>query len=175
MRIRRLSIIRDVIYEEGGLPTLAPATRVAACGVIANPYAGQAAHDLEALIAAGAEIGEKLAKEALALLPGPAIAYGKAAIVGVNGDIEHAAAILHPRMGKAIRAAIGGGRAVIPSTQKIGAAGAAIDTPLGHKDDAWSFNHIDTINVSIGGAPRPDEILIVVALSDNCRPRPRVG
>ena len=158
MRIRRLSIICDVIYEEGGLPAFAPATRVAACGVIANPYAGQAADDLEALIAAGAEIGEKLAKEALALLPGPAIAYGKAAIVGVNGDIEHAAAILHPRMGKAIRAAIGGGRAVIPSTQKIGAAGAAIDTPLGHKDDAWSFNHIDTINVSIGGAPRPDEI-----------------
>jgi hypothetical protein len=175
MRIRRLSVIRDVIYEEGGMPALTAATRVAACAVIANPYAGRASDDLEALIAAGAEIGERLAREALSLLPGPAIAYGKAAIVGVNGDIEHAAAILHPRMGKAIRAAIGGGKAIIPSTQKIGAAGAAIDTPLAHKDDEWSFNHIDTISVSVGGAPRPDEILIVVALSDNCRPRPRLG
>jgi hypothetical protein len=174
MRIRRLSIFRDVIYEEGGFPTLAPATRVAACAVIANPYAGQAADDLEVLIAGGAEIGEKLAKDALALLPGHPIAYGKASIVGVNGEIEHAAAVLHPRMGKAIRAAIGGGRSIIPSTQKVGCAGASIDTPLDHKDDEWSFNYIDTISVSVGGAPRPDEILIVVALSDNGRPRPRV-
>jgi hypothetical protein len=175
MQLRRLTIVRDVIYEEGGLPALAPTTRVAACAVIANPYAGQAVEDLSILITGGAELGHTLAKEALAQLPGRPVAYGKAAIVGVNGDIEHAAAVLHPRMGKSIREEIGGGEAVIPSTQKVGAAGASIDTPLGHKDDAWSFDHIDTISVRIDGAPRPDEILVIVALSNSARPRPRVS
>jgi hypothetical protein len=173
MRLRRLTIVRDVIYEEGGLPARAPTTRVAACAVIANPHAGQAAEDLSVLIAAGAELGHTLAKEALAQLPGPPVAYGKA-IVGVNGDIEHAAAVLHPRMGKSIREEIGGGQALIPSTQKIAGAGASIDTPLGHKDDAWLFDHIDTIGVRVDGAPRPDEILVIVALSNSGRPRPRV-
>ena len=175
MQLRRLTIVRDVIYEEGGLPAGAPATRVAACAVIANPYAGQAAEDLGTLIAVGAELGHTLTKEALAQLPGRPVAYGKAAIIGVNGDIEHAAAVLHPRVGKSIRAAIGGGRAIIPSTQKVGAASASIDVPLGHKDDEWSFDHIDTISVRIDGAPRPDEVLVIVAPSDNGRPRPRVS
>lgn len=174
MQLRRLTIVRDVIYEEGGLLALAPTTRVAACAVIANPYAGRAVEDLSLLIAVGAELGHRLAKEALAQLPNPPVAYGKAAIVGVSGDIEHAAAILHPRMGKSIREEIGGGEALIPSTQKIGAAGASIDTPLGHKDDAWSFDYIDTIGVSVAGAPRPDEILVIVAVGDSGRPRPRV-
>jgi Amino acid synthesis len=175
MQIRRLTIVRDVIYEEGGLPACAATTRVAACAVIANPYAGQAAEDLSVLFAVGAELGHTLAKEALAQLPGSPVAYGKAAIVGVNGDIEHAAAVLHPTMGKSIREEIGGGQALIPSTQKIAVAGASIDTPLGHKDDTWSFDHIDTIGVSVDGAPRPDEILVMVALSDGGRPRPRAG
>jgi hypothetical protein len=78
-------------------------------------------------------------------------------------------------MGKSIRAGIGGGRAIIPSTQKVGAASASIDAPLGHKDDEWSLDHIDTITVRIDGAPRPDEILVIVALSDNGRPRRRVS
>jgi len=107
-------------------------------------------------------------------LPDAPIAYGKAAIVGVGGDIEHAAAVLHPGMGKSIREGIGGGQALIPSTQKIGGVGASIDTPLGHKDDAWSFDHIDTIGVSVDGAPRSNEILVIVAVGDSGRPRPRV-
>jgi hypothetical protein len=175
MLIRRLVVVRDVIYQEGGLPALSPVTRAAACAVIANPYANTTAEDLSLLIAAGAELGETLAAEALAQLPGPAVAYGKAAIIGVGGDIEHAAAVLHPRMGKPIRAAVDGGKALIPSAQKVGAAGASIDIPLGHKDDAWSFDHIDTVCVRVEGAPRPAEILVVVALSANGRPRPRIG
>lgn len=175
MQIRRLTMIRDVLYEEGGLPALSPVTRVAACAVILNPYANKAADDLSALVEAGAELGALLIKEAVAQLPGKAAAYGKSAIVGVNGDIEHAAAVLHPRMGKPMRAAIGGGQAIIPSTQKVGSAGASIDVPLGQKDDVWSFDHIDTISVTIEGAPRPDELLVIVALSDGGRPRPRVN
>lgn len=175
MRISRLTTTRDVVYEEGGLPALSPVTRVAACAVILNPYAGKPVDDLSVLIEAGAQLGELLIKEALAQLPGKAVAYGKSAIVGVSGDIEHAAAVLHPRMGKPMRAAIGGGQAIIPSTQKVGSAGASIDVPLGQKDDVWSFDHIDTISVTVEGAPRPNEILVIVALSDGGRPRPRVN
>jgi hypothetical protein len=175
MTIRRLLIIRDTVHQEGGLPAPAPVTRVAACAVFANPLAARAEDDLAALIPLGAELGERLVQEALRVLPQPAVSYGKAAIVGVDGDVEHAAALLHPRMGKPMRAAIGGGQAIIPSTAKIGAAGAAIDVPLGHKDDVWSFDQIDTITVTVPGAPRPDEIVVVVALADGGRPRPRVS
>ena len=175
MEVRRIVLIKDVIYVEGGLPAVAPVSRVAACAIIANPLAGRAVDDLSELILMGAELGGRLAQEALALLNKPVISYGKAAIIGVAGDIEHGAAILHPRMGKPMRDAIGGGQALIPSNVKIGAAGASIDVPLGHKDDAWSFDEIDTLGVTISGAPRPDEILAIVALADGGRPRPRVA
>jgi hypothetical protein len=175
MDIRRLLLVKDVVYAEGGLPSVVPVTRVAACAVIANPLAGRAVDDLGELIPLGAELGELLTREALSMLEKQVMSYGKAAIVGVSGDIEHAAAILHPRMGKPIRDAIGGGQAIIPSNVKIGSVGAGIDVPLGHKDDVWSFDQIDTITVMVPNAPRPDEIVVVVALADGGRPRPRVS
>ena len=175
MDIRRLMLFKDVVYAEGGLPSINPVTRVAACAVIFNPLAGRAVDDLSDLIPFGAKLGELLVKEALGALTQPAISYGKASIVGVSGDIEHAAAILHPRMGKPMRDAIGGGQAIIPSNVKIGAVGSSIDVPLGHKDDVWSFDQIDTISVMIPNAPRPDEIAVIVALTDGGRPRPRVS
>jgi Amino acid synthesis len=173
MDIRRLTLLKDVVHAEGGLPAVTPVTRAAACAVIANPLAGLAQDDVDELIAFGAELGEMLVREAAALLPGPAASYGKAAIVGTSGDLEHAAAILHPLMGKPMRAAIGGGQAIIPSNVKIGAVGCAIDVPLGHKDNVWSFNEIDTLTIMVPNAPRPDEIVVIVALADGGRPRPR--
>jgi len=175
MDLRRIVVVKDTIHAEGGLPAVQPVTRVAACAVIANPLAGQASDELEALVALGAELGERLVHEARALLPSAPVAYGKAAIVGVDGDIEHGAAIIHPRMGKPMREAIGGGQAIIPSNVKVAAAGTAIDLPLGNKDDVWSFDEIDTMTVMIAGAPRPNEIVVIVALSDGGRPRPRVA
>ncbi len=175
MDIHRIWLCKDVVHAEGGLPALKPVTRVAACAVIANPLAGQPIDDLAVLIPFGAGLGEMLVREAQALLSSPAIAYGKAAIVGASGDIEHAAAILHPRMGKPMRDAIGGGQAIIPSNVKIGGVGAVIDVPLGHKDDVWSFDQIDTLSVMVPNAPRPDEIAVIVALADGGRPRPRVA
>jgi hypothetical protein len=175
MDIRHLFVCKDVLFAEGGLPALKPVTRVAACAVVANPLAGKPLDDLSVLIPYGADLGELLVKQALALLPAPAISYGKAAIVGTSGDIEHAAAILHPRMGKPMRDAIGGGQAIIPSNVKIGSVGAIIDVPLGHKDDVWSFDQIDTLSVMVPNAPRPDEIVVIVALADGGRPRPRVA
>jgi hypothetical protein len=175
MDTRRIFLCKDVVLAEGGLPAANAVARVAACAVIANPFAGQPRDDLSELIPFGAELGERLVKEAQAWLSRPAIAYGKAAIVGTSGDIEHAAAILHPRMGKPMRDAIGGGQAIIPSNVKIGAVGASIDIPLGHKDDVWSFDQIDTLSVMVPNAPRPDEIVVIVALADGGRPRPRIA
>lgn len=175
MIARKIVISRESIHADGGRDAARVTTRVAALAVVANPFAGRFAEDLSAMFDLGAEIAERLMPEAIALLPGAAVAYGKAAIVGVNGELEHAAAILHPKMGKPIRAAIGGGEAIIPSNSKVAAAGASIDVPLGHKDNVWSFDEIDTMSVSVPDAPRPDEIVVVIALSDGARPHARVG
>src|SRR5262249_490165 len=143
MDIRRLVLISDTVNHEGGLPALRPVTRAAACAIIANPLAGKAADDLSELVSWGEPLGETLVGKALAALPGGAAPCGRAAIVALDGALEHAAALLPPRMGKPMRAAIGGGKAIIPSNVKVAAAGAAIDVPLGDRDDVWLFDHID--------------------------------
>jgi len=175
MDVRRCLIIIDTILFEGGAPAIVPVTRVAACAVIENPLAGHELDNLEVLVSAGADLGEFLVGKASEQLEKPAISYGKAAIIGTSGDIEHAAAILHPRMGKPMRDAIGGGQAIIPSNVKVASAGASIDVPLGHKDDVWSFDQIDTMTLMVPAAPRPDEIVVAVVLADGGRPRPRVS
>ena len=175
MQLRKTVIFKETIQADAGVDVARAITRVAAVAVIANPASGRFDSDLAALFDFGSQIAERVMPELVALLPQKPLAYGKAAIVGVNGEIEHAAALLHPKMGKPIRAAIGGGEAIIPSTSKVAAAGASIDVPLGHKDNVWSFDEIDTMTISIADAPRPDEVLVVIALSDGPRPHARVG
>ena len=175
MEIRKLVIAKETVYREGGVAAPTPVTRAFALAVIANPGAGAAREDLSPMFDLGAQIAERVMPQLVALLPRPAVAYGKGAIVGVNGDLEHAAAICHPKMGKPMRAALGGGEAVIPSATKVAAAGATLDVPLGHKDNPWSFDEIETLPVSLADAPRPDEIVVAVAISDGGRPAPRVG
>ena len=175
MTARKILITKETVHTDAGRNANRIVTRVAGVAVIANPNAGCYSDDLSAMFDIGAEIAERLMPELLRLLPGKPIAYGKAGIVGVNGELEHAAAILHPKMGKPIRAAIGGGEAIIPSTSKVAAAGTSIDVPLGHKDNVWSFDEIDTITIAVPDAPRPDEIVVVIALSDGSRPHARVG
>jgi Amino acid synthesis len=120
-------------------------------------------------------VGERLMPDVVKLLDGPAVSYGKGALVGVNGEIEHGGACVHPMLGKPMRAALGGGQAVIGSNVKVAAAGTPLDVPLGHKDDPWSFDHFDTITVSVADAPRPDEIVVVMAIADGGRIHPRCG
>ena len=175
MQTRKLQFIKEVIRREAGEPVARPVCRVVALAVIANPFAGRFERDLSPLFDAGLQLGEELMPEAVRLLGGPALVYGKAAIVGVNGDIEHAAAVLHPKLGKPMRAAIGGGEAIIPSVTKVAAAGASIDVPLTHKDNPWSFDELDAITVAVPDAPRPDEILVAMAIGTAGRPHPRVG
>lgn len=175
MHIRRLHFTKECILADSFGPSGAMVTRAAALAVIRNPFAGRDEHDLGVLADFGEQLGIQLAGQTAAMLLGPAIAYGKAALVGTHGDIEHAAALLHPRLGKPMRAAIGGGKAIISSTAKVAHAGATIDVPLGHKDDVWSFDEIDTMTLMVADAPRPDEIVLIIAFADGGRPRPRIG
>ena len=101
--------------------------------------------------------------------------YGKAAIVGERGEWEHAAAILHPRLGKPLRLAVEKGAALVPSAKKMGGLGTAIDVPLGHKDAAFVRSHFDAVEIRISDAPRADEIVVAVAVTDSGRPLARVG
>ena len=175
MNLRKISLTKETIFADAGIPTTQSITRAVAMAVIANPFAGRYVEDLSPLFAQGAEFGAKIMKDLVALLPGAPVSYGKAAIVGVNGEMEHGAATIHPQLGKPMREAVGGGQAIICSNVKIGGPGTSIDVPLGHKDNIWSFDHLDTITVTLADAPRPDEIVIIIAIADAGRPHPRVG
>jgi len=143
--------------------------------VVQNPFAGRFVDDLSPLFDLGGQLGERLMDDAVAQLGGLPVSYGKAAIVGVNGDLEHGGAMIHPKLGKPMRAAVGGGEALIPSNAKVAAVGTPVDLPLGHKDQAWSFDHFDTMTVMIADAPRPDEIVLCMGVADGGRPHSRVG
>lgn len=175
MKLRKTMTIREVIETDGMGRACDPIVRVVAMAVVQNPFAGQYVEDLSPLFDVSGDLGARLMDDAVAFLNGPSVSYGKAAIVGVAGDLEHGGAMIHPKLGKPMRAAVGGGEALIPSNAKVAAAGTPIDLPLGHKDQAWSFDHFDTITVMIGDAPRPDEIVLCMGVADGGRPRPRVG
>ncbi len=175
MDIRKSLIIRETIEADGMGKVCNPITRVVAIAVIKNPFAGQYVEDLSPLFDFGGQLGERLMGDAVKMLAGPPVSYGKAAIVGIDGDLEHGGAMIHPKLGKPMREAVGGGQALIPSNAKIAAAGGPIDLPLGHKDEAWSFDHFDTMTVMVADAPRSDEIVLCMAVADGGRPHPRVG
>jgi Amino acid synthesis len=173
--IRKIITTREELVSELGVAASRPIVRAVGMAVIRNPFAGRFVDDLRPLFEAGAMLGERLMPALVKLLDGPAVSYGKGALVGVDGEMEHGGACVHPMLGRPMRAAIGGGKAVISSNVKVAAAGATLDVPLGHKDDAWSFAHFDTITVSVADAPRPDEILVVMAIADGGRLRNRCG
>lgn len=175
MTPRKIWLLRETILAEAGNAVPRPVTRAVVALVIANPLALGNTDNLDVLIDLGPLLAERYYPQAVELLSGSAVAYGKAAIVGVSGDIEHGAALLHPKLGKAMRAAVHGGEAIIPSACKVASAGSRIDVPLGHKDNVWSFNELDTITIGIEDAPRPNEIVVILAVSDGGRPDPRIG
>jgi hypothetical protein len=175
MKIRKTVYTVETVHAEAGHDVAQPIRRAYAIVVMENPFAGRYAEDLSPLFDAGAQIGERVMPELLRLLGEPVTGYGKAAIVGADGDLEHGPAVLHPKLGKPVRAAIGGGQALMPSTVKLGPPGTPIDVPLGHKDDPWSFPEMDTVTVTVGDAPRAREIAVIVAVSAGTRPNARVG
>jgi len=176
--IRKLIVIVDETRKEMGRVVDPPARRALAIAVIANPYAGRYVEKLDELIDIGEELGGLLGAEcvrALGIAPGQAESYGKAAIVGEAGELEHAAAILHPKLGAPLRHAVEKGAALVPSAKKMGGPGTAIDVPLGHKDAAYVRSHFDAIEARVADAPRANEIVVAVAVTASGRPLARVG
>ncbi len=176
--IRKLIVQVDEVRKEMGQTIDPPTRRAVAIAVIENPYAGRYSENLDELIAIGEELGALLGQKAVAALgiaPGEAQSYGKAAIVGESGELEHAAAILHPKLGAPLRAAVEKGAALVPSAKKRGTLGTAIDVPLGHKDAAFVRSHFDAMEARVSDAPRAGEIVVAVAVTDSGRPLPRIG
>jgi len=176
--IRKLLTVIEETRRETGQEINPPTRKAAAIAVIANPCAGRFVDDLGELIAIGEMLGGLLgerAVRALGIQPGQAHSYGKAAIVGEDGELEHAAAILHPKLGAPLRASVETGAALVPSAKKRGGMGAAIDVPLGHKDAAFVRSHFDAMEVRVPDAPRRDEIVVAVVVTDSGRPLPRIG
>jgi Amino acid synthesis len=177
-KIRKLLTFVEETRTEMGQAVDPPTRRAAAVAVIENPYAGRFVEDLSDLIEIGEELGDLLATRAVAALGiegSRAESYGKAAAVGENGELEHAAAILHPKLGAPVRKVLGTGAALIPSSKKRGGPGVALDVPLGHKDAAFVRSHFDGMEVRVTDAPRANEIIVAVAVTDSGRPLPRVG
>ena len=177
-QIRKLVVQVDETRIEMGKTISPPARRALAMAVIANPCAGRYVENLDELIAIGEELGALLGAEcvkALGIQSSEAQSYGKAAIVGEAGELEHAAAILHPKLGAPLRAAVEKGAALVPSAKKIGGLGTAIDVPLGHKDAAFVRSHFDAIEARVSDAPRANEIVVAVAVTASGRPLARVG
>ena len=177
-RIRKIAVNIEETHQEMG-KSISPATRKAvAVAVIENPFAGTYVEDLSDLMEIGAELGALLGRkciEALGISPNEAESYGKSAMVGENGELEHAAAILHPKLGAPLRKEVEKGAALVPSSKKMGGPGQVLDVPLGHKDAAYVRSHFDGVEVRLNDAPRANEIMVAVAVTDSGRPLPRVG
>jgi hypothetical protein len=176
--IRKLLTVVEETHHEADRIVKPPTRKAAAIAVIWNPDAGRGTQDLSELIDIGEELGALLGQRAVAALgipPADVQSYGKAAIVGEDGELEHAAAILHPKLGAPLRQAVERGAALVPSAKKRGSMGTAIDVPLGHKDAAFVRSHFDAMEIRVSDAPRRNEIVVAVVVTDSGRPLPRIG
>ncbi len=178
MDIRKTAVWVEETHSEIGRTISPPTRKAVAVAVIANPFAGRYVEDLTPLMDIGAKLGALLGKkcvDALGITADQAQSYGKAAMVGENGELEHAAALLHPSLGAPLRKEVEKGAALVPSSKKMGGPGQVLDVPLGHKDAAYVRSHFDGIEVRLNDAPRANEIMVAVAVTDSGRPLPRVG
>jgi len=176
INIRRSYVIIDQRQEEAGRPAAQPLRRLAAVAVVGNPYAGRFVEDLTPMIEASVALGAAMAKLALASFgPHEVQSYGKGGVVGVNGEQEHANALLTTVFANPIRDAIGGGDAWISSFTKIGGPGTLIDVPMNHKDDVYVRSHYDGMSLMLPDAPMPDEIALIFCIANRGRLNARVG
>ncbi len=176
MNIRKIVTVIEEIKRDAGMPVEKPITRVAAVAIVENPLANKPGADVTPLVECGTELGHLLAKQILTVLPKERIhSFGKAAIIGLNGEIEHAGALIHPTYGRSVREIIGGGAAPIPSTKKVATAGSAVDVPLCYKEAMTVSSHFDCMVVNMPpDSPGPNEFAVVLACTDGGRPHPRI-
>lgn len=176
--IRKIVTTVEESFSEGFGELSRPVKKCVVSAVIKNPFADQYAEDLGKLTEVGEYLGGELTKiavQAMGIKQEEVESYGKGAIIGLGGELEHGAAILHPKLGKPMREAIGGGKAIIPSAKKTGVPGTALDIPLHYKDAAFVRTHYDSMEVRIPDAPRCDEIVVALAFTNGGRPHPRIG
>lgn len=180
LELRKLVVQLEETSSEMSRPVDPPSRKVTVAAVIRNPYAGRYVEDLQPLYALGAEVAALIAARGVEVLglsgivPEAVTSYGKGAIVGTDGEIEHAAALLHPAFGAPVRKAVGKGDDIIPSTKKIGAPGATIVMPVTNKDRIWNFDDMDAAELAIPDAPRADEVVVAVVLAVGGRPLHRI-
>ncbi|HLU58046.1 MAG TPA: amino acid synthesis family protein [Pseudonocardia sp.] len=174
--VRKFVQVEEQVHEESGRTVSPPLTRVVAGAVAPNPLAGApATADIAPLVELSEALGEQLTRRALERIGDPAgiRAYGKAALIGTAGDPEHGAALIHPRLGMAMRATLRRGKVLIPGNAKIGVAGTPIDLVFGPLDEAWDLDAMDTLTVTVADSPRPEELLLLVGYTTGPRPNAR--
>ena len=169
--------IDDTLATETGAPADgAPLRRIVIAAALHNPYAGRFEADLSAFIGPSPMLGEEFGRRIVAAAAGqPIESYGKACLVGIDGEYEHGNALLTNPAANPVRAALGGGKAWVPSTGKRGVPGTAIDVPLAHKDALYVRSHYDTVTVSFPDAPNRDELLVIWAFATRGRLQARLG
>lgn len=174
--VRRTQLILDKIWHEGGPALIDPRRRGAILAVVKNPFAGRYVEDIQPFMKPLETLGISMARELADALGGPRVvqSYGKAALVGLAGELEHGA-LWHAPGGYSMREVLGGTKAIVPSTKKVGPAGARIDVPLHHINAAYVRSHFDAMEARVADAPRANEIVVAVVVTDSGRPLPRVG
>ena len=177
IQLRKIAMHFEEIYHEGGPPPAQPLVRAAILAVARNPYAGRYVEDVMPFMEALRPLGVELAKRLIDALGGHPEAiqgFGKAVIVGTAGELEHGA-LWHAPGGQAMREALGNARAIVPSTKKVAVAGARIDVPITHLNASYVRSHFDAVEVGVADAPRPDEIVFILAMTTGGRIHARAG
>lgn len=176
MKIKRVLTFLDEVRSEAGHDVSPRLRKVAAVAIVDNPFAARFENDLSSLTQASEAVGREICEIAVHLLaPDKAVSYGKAAIVGINGEQEHGNAMLTTVFGNVMREAVGGGKAWISSMTKRGGPGSTIDVPLAHKDALYVRSHYDGMTIMLPDAPQPDEIAIIAVYATRGRANHRVG
>jgi hypothetical protein len=167
--------VEEVVHD-GGAPADSPLLKAAVGVIIRNPFAGCFEEDLSPLTQPSPALGTELARRARLLVGGAEIqSYGKGGIAGVAGEQEHVVACITTPFGDALREGVGGGAAWISSATKVGSAGEPLDLPLAYKDALYVRSHYDAMTIRISDSPRPDELLIAIAVATGGRLHHRVG
>lgn len=175
--VRKQQLVVEEIYHEGGPPSVEPLRKAAMLCVIANPFAGRYEPEIQGFMEDLKPLGVAMANRLVAALGGDPKAvqgYGKGAIVGTAGEIEHGA-LWHVPGGYAMREALGGAKAIVPSTKKVGGPGTRLDVPVTHIDAAYVRSHFDAMEVWINDAPRADEMMVALVMTTGARVHARVG
>jgi hypothetical protein len=175
--VRKIVVIKEEIFHDGGPLAASPRLRAAALAVVKNPFTGRYEEELQPAMDDLKPLGLELSDRLIGALGGDVKTidgYGKGAIVGTAGEIEHGA-LWHVPGGYAMRERLGGARAIVPSAMKVGAFGARLDLPLGHVNAAYVRSHFDAFEVGIADGPKPDEIVFALAMTIGPRIHSRMG